>query len=178
MVENGAELIVDRFQIGLGQRPSMTIGQLPYFVLPVDDVLGCDLRELSIPKIREDFLLNDALFGKPCVQFELWLHVFLVQRHEALKAHVDVRLFLHQELPFPCLCLLLGSKATLQFLLPGSLPIGVAKLHIPCTVVPVLKCCHKSALLSFLGSVELFIEKLSVHATGNCNAAGLCQLFI
>ena len=43
VVENGAELIVNRFKVGFGQGLAVTVPHFPDLVLPAHDVLGCDL---------------------------------------------------------------------------------------------------------------------------------------
>ena len=131
----------------------MAVGQTTDFILPVNDVLGGDFRELSFAEIGENLLLDDTLLSEPCVKLQLGLNVLFVQRYEALKGHVDVGLLLHQELPFPCLCFLLGGKATLELLLPLALPVGVAELHIPSAVFLVLKCRHNQ--IPFLSKLSL-----------------------
>ena len=142
VVKNGAELIVNCFQVGFGQGLAVTVPHFPDLVLPAHDVLGCDLRQLPLGKIGQDLLLDNALLGAPGVEFQFGLDVLLIEGNKALKGHVHIGLLLHQELTFPFQCLPLGGKATLELLLALTLPVGVAELHIPGAVVFVLERCH------------------------------------
>ena len=172
---------MNRFQIGFGKWLSVPVRQFSDLILPVDNILGCNLRQFSLGEIRQDLLFDDALLCKPGIELQLWFDILLIQLDEALKGHIDVRLFLHQELTFPGKSLLLGGKPTLEFLLPLTFPVGIAKLYIPGTVVLVLKRCHNCSLLSvFLSSctVELLVEELAVNPPGNCDAPGFCQFLV
>ena len=40
-----------------------------YFILPVNHILGRNLAQLTLGEVRQDFLLNDALFGEPSIFF-------------------------------------------------------------------------------------------------------------
>ena len=113
MVKEGAQLIVDGFEIGRGIGLSFGVRQPPDCVLPIHHVLGGDFRQLPLSKIRQDFLLDDTLFCQPGVQLQLGLHVLLIELGETLKGHIYVGLLLHKELPLPRLGLLFGGKATL-----------------------------------------------------------------
>ena len=142
VVENGAKLIVNRFQIGFGQWLAVTVPHFPDFVLPAHNVLGRDLRQLPLSKIGKDLLFDDALLGKPGVELQLGLNIPLIEGDEALKGHVHIGLLFHQELPFPFQRLPLSCKAPFELLLALTLPVGVAELYIPGTVVLALKRCH------------------------------------
>ena len=142
MVENGAKLVVNCLQVSFRQRFAMAVPQLPDFILPTDNVLCRDLREFSICKIGEDLFLDDTLLGEPGIEFQLGFNVLLIESNEALKGHVHISLFFHQELPFPFQRFSLGGKATLELLLAFTLPIGVAELNIPGAVILVFERCH------------------------------------
>ena len=73
VVKDGAKLIVDRFQIGLGQRFAVAVPHFPDLVLPAHNVLGRDLRQLPLGKIGQDLLFDDALLGEPGVELQLGL---------------------------------------------------------------------------------------------------------
>ena len=135
-------MVVDRFQIGLGQRFAVTVRHLPDLILPAHNVLGCDLRKLPLGKIGQDFLFDNALLGEPGVELQLGLNVPLIEGDEALEGHVHIGLLFHQELPFPFQRLSLGGKAPFELLLALTFPVGVAELHIPGAVVLVFKRCH------------------------------------
>ena len=123
--------------------------------------------------------MNDTLLGEPGVQLQLGFDIPFVEFNEALEGHIQIRLLLHEELPFPGECGFLGGKTTLEFLLPLTAPVGVAELHIPCAVFFVLKCCHfDTSLVLISWSVQLFVEELPVDATCDDDAAGFCKLFI
>ena len=153
MVENGAKLVVNCLQVSFRQRFAMAVPQLPDFILPTDNVLCRDLREFSICKIGEDLFLDDTLLGKPGIEFQLGFNVLLVESNEALKGHVHISLFFHQELPFPFQRFSLGGKATLELLLAFTLPIGVAELNIPGAIVLIFERCHN--YFSFLSVSDL-----------------------
>lgn len=121
----------------------MTVSHFPDLVLPAHDVFGCDLRKLPLGKVRQDLFLDDALLGELGVELQLGLNVLLIEGDKALKGHVYIGLLLDQELSFPFQSFPLGGKAPLEFLLALTLPVGVAELHIPGAVFPVLKRCHK-----------------------------------
>ncbi len=181
VVENGAELIVNRFQVSFRQGLSVTVPHLPDLVLPAHDVLGCDLRQLPLGKIGQDLLFDDALLGEPGVELQLGLNVPLIESNKALKGHVHIGLFLHQELPFPFQRLPLGGKAPFELLLALTLPVCVAELHIPSAVVLVLERCHKLLPLSRrLGSraVELLVEELTVNPARDSDTAGFRQFLV
>jgi len=92
---------------------AVAFSHFPDLVLPAHDVLGRDLRQLPLGKVRQNLLFDDALLGEPGVELQLGLNVPLIESNEALKGHVHIGLLLHQKLPFPRLGLFLGGKATL-----------------------------------------------------------------
>ena len=69
MIKNRAELIVNRFQIRGRKRFTMPIFQLADLILPANNIPGRDLRELAFAEIGQNFLLNDALFCDPGIEF-------------------------------------------------------------------------------------------------------------
>ena len=142
MVEQAAELVVQRLQVGLGEGLAFFVGHGAHFILPVDHILGRDLGKLLFSEIGQDLLLNDALFGLPGVQLDPGLDILLVQLREALEGHIDVGLLLHQEFPLPGLGFALGGEAALHFLLALTLPVGIAELHKPGAVFFVLEYTH------------------------------------
>ena len=56
----------------------MTICKIANFILPVNDVLGRNLRQLPFGKVGQNLLLDDALFGEPGVELQLGLDVLLI----------------------------------------------------------------------------------------------------
>ena len=148
MVEQAAELVVQRLQVGLGERLALIIFHGAHLVLPVDHILGGDLCQLPLAEVGQDLLLNDALLGFPGVQFDLGLDVLLVQLCKALEAHVHICLLFHQEGALPCQGFPLGGKAALELLLPLAPPVGVAELYIPGAVFLVLECSHSQTSFS------------------------------
>ena len=164
MVKEGAQLIVDGFEIGGGIGLSFGVCQLPDRVLPIHHILGGDFRQFPLSKIRQDFLLDDTLFCQPGVQLQLGLHVLLIELGEALKGHVHIGLLLHQELPLPRLGLLFGGKATLQLLLALSLPVRIAELDVPSAVGLVLKRRHRLITPFTLTpcAIKFFVEEFAV----------------
>ena len=83
VVENGAELIVNRFQVSFRQSLSVTVPHLPDLVLPAHDVLGRDFRQLPLGKIGQDLLFDNALLGEPGIELQLGLNVPLIESNEA-----------------------------------------------------------------------------------------------
>ena len=142
VVEQAAELVVQRLQVGLGEGLALIILHGAHLVLPVDYILGRDLGKLLLSEIRQDLLLDDALLGLPGVQLDPGLDILFVQLREALEGHIDVGLLLHQEFPFPGLGFTLGCEAALHFLLALTLSVGIAELHKPGAVFFVLEYTH------------------------------------
>ena len=120
----------------------MTVPHFPNLVLPAHNVLGSDLRQLPLGKVGQNLLFDDTLLGEPGVELQLGLNIPFIESNEALKGHVHIGLLFHQELPFPFQRLPLGDKAPFEILLALTLPVGVAELYIPGSVVLVLKRCH------------------------------------
>ena len=69
MIKNRTELIVNRFQIRGRKRFTMPIFQLANLILPANNIPGRDFRELAFAEIGQNFLLNDALFCDPGIEF-------------------------------------------------------------------------------------------------------------
>ena len=58
------------------------------------------------------------------------------------KAHCYISLLLHQKFSFPFLRISFSCEPSLEFLLSFAFPICVTKLHIPSSVLFILKCRH------------------------------------
>ena len=69
---------MNRFQIGLGQGLSVTICKIANFILPVNDVLGRNLRQLPLGKVGQNLLLDDAFFGEPGIELQFGFDVLLI----------------------------------------------------------------------------------------------------
>ena len=70
MVENGAELVVDGFQIRLRIRLLLFIPKSQQLILPGDHVLCGNLADIPLPEIRQDLRLDDVLLREPGVFLE------------------------------------------------------------------------------------------------------------
>ena len=120
----------------------MTVGKVANFILPVNNVLSRDLRQLPLAEIRQNFLLDNTFLSKPGVEFQLGLDVLFVQGNKALKCHIYIGLFLHQEFPFPGQRLFFGCKTAFKLLLALTPPVRVTELNIPGSVVFIFECGH------------------------------------
>lgn len=179
VVEQGTHLVVHILQIGAGVGLAVGVRQLPHFILPADDVSGCDVRELPLAQVGQDLGLDETFLVEPGVELQFGLDICLVELVEALQGHAKVGLFLHQKLPFPIQSLPLGGKAPLQLLLPLALPVGVAELDIPLAAVFILIRRHwDTSLFLGLGAVDPVVEELPVDAAVDDDTAGLLQLLV
>ena len=90
MVEDGAELIVDGFEIYRRVRFAFLVLIVQKLVLPCDDLLGSDITHLELPKVRQQFGADDMLLGCPGVFLDTGLHICRVLLHEALEGHIQI----------------------------------------------------------------------------------------
>ena len=67
VVEDGAELIVQRLQIHRGEGFTVFVPMIDHLVLPGNDILGRDLIDLPVAEERQDFRADDILFSAPGV---------------------------------------------------------------------------------------------------------------
>ena len=65
MVEDGAELIVDRFEIYGRKRFPVFVLVIHKLVLPCDDLLGGDVAHLQFTEVRQQLGTDDMLLGRP-----------------------------------------------------------------------------------------------------------------
>ena len=90
------------------------------------DLFGVDFAHFPLSKVGHQLLVEDMLFRSPGVRLDTAFHVCGVERHEALKGHIQVGGLLLQERPFPLQRLPLGLEAPLLGLLALAVPVGIA----------------------------------------------------
>ncbi len=146
VVEDGAELGVYGFKIGLGVglTPFVPAGQ--QFVLPRNHVFGGNFVDFPLTEVGQNLLLDDVLLGQPGVLFEPGSHILGVEFHERTKGHVQVAGGLHLKTAFPLLGLPLSGKAPLTLLLALPRPVPIPRHDVPCAPLFVLKYRHFRSL--------------------------------
>ena len=89
MIEDGAKLVVQGFEVGsrVGLALLVPVGQ--QLVLPCDHVLGGDLANLPLAKVGQNFLLDDVLLGQPGVLLEPGFHILGVKLGKGFKGPVE-----------------------------------------------------------------------------------------
>ena len=142
MVEDGAELIVDRFEIYGRKGFSVFVLVIHKLVLPCDDLLGGDVAHLQFTEVRQQLGTDDMLLGCPCVFLNAGLHICRVLLHEALESHIQIGSRFIELFTLPSLCFTLGLKTTLLCLLLFTRPIGVAINHSPSACFFFFINCH------------------------------------
>ena len=75
VVENGAELIVQRLEIGLRIGLAFLISISEQLVLPCNHIFCGDLVDFPLAEIREQFCFDDILLGLPCAFFQPRLEI-------------------------------------------------------------------------------------------------------
>ena len=148
VVKYGGELIVQRFQVGLGIGLVLLITVGKQLVLPRNHILGGDLIDLAFAKIRDDFCFDDMLLGLPGAFFQPCFEIRGVNLNKGFKTHIQITGTLLLELLLPFQCFTAGRKPSLTLLFPFSSPVRVLRDHIPRTAFFVLICWH--LLCSFL----------------------------
>ncbi len=123
VVEDGAELIVDRFPV------HWRVG-LAIFVLVVQhlviDLLGGDVTHFQPAEIGQQLGTDDVVLGGPGVFFESVFHIRCVEVHEAPEGHIQVGAGLVELFPLPSLCFSFGLEAPFLSLLALTVPVGIA----------------------------------------------------
>ena len=179
MIENGAQLIVERFQVHGGVRLAVFVPVVQHFTLPRHDLFGMNFAHFPLSEVRHQLLVEDMLFRPPGVLLDTAFHVRSVERHEALKGHIQVGGLLLQERPFPFQRLPLGLEAPLHLLFLFPCPVLKVKGRIPCSLGLVFVRWHfLPSLLIFPQSIELFLEVAPAHPSGDGEETFLLQLLV
>ena len=90
VIENGAELIVERFQINGRICFPFLVPGVDHLVLPSNHILRLDLVDLSAPEIRKNLCPQDVLLGMPRVFLDPAFHILGIELYEATERHIQV----------------------------------------------------------------------------------------
>ena len=112
MVEDGAELVLDRPQVYRRIGFPLSIPVTQQFILPGDNLLRRDIAQLEPSEVGGEFAADDVLLGTPSVFLQSRFHILRVSVDEAGKGHIHIRRNLVQLLTLPGLGLPLGGKPT------------------------------------------------------------------
>ena len=153
MIENGAELIVERFQIDRRIRISVLILAVQHFVLPCDDIFGLNIIDLSLPEIRENLRAENMILGMPGVFLDPTLHICRIGLYEAGKGHIQIRFRLIELFTLPGQGFPFRQKATLCRLLSFSLPVSITIVDLPSVCLRFLVDSHSNHFLSLFSAV-------------------------
>ena len=126
MVEDGAELVVDRFQVHRRVGLAILVLVVQHLVLPGNDLLGSDVTHFQPAKVRQQLSTDDVVFDGPGVFLEPGFHIRCVEVHEAPEGHIQISAGLVELFALPGLCLPLGLEAPLLGLLALAVSVGVA----------------------------------------------------
>ena len=146
VVENGAELVVQGLEVGLGVGLALFVPIGQQLILPCDHVLGGDLADLPLAEVGQNLLLDDVLLCQPGVFFQPGPHVLGVKLDKGFKGHIHVGGGLHLKAALPVLGLPLGGKAPLALLLTLPRPVPIPRHDVPCAPLFVLKYRHFRSL--------------------------------
>ena len=174
MIEDGTELIVNRFQIRL--RIGLTSGGLPFHdrILPADHISWLDFPDPAILEIGKDFGPNDMLLAFPGILLQPAFHIADIKLRETAEGHIERCLLLHRLLMLPCNRLPPGCEAPSGALLQFPGPVGIAVIDPPGSVLFLIDR-HLLSLLSIV--VVHFLHKvLSVYFSGYRQVAQFLQL--
>ena len=90
VVEDGAELVMDRFQVH--RRVGLAVLSLvvQHLVLPGDNLLGGDVAHFQPNEVGQQLGTDDVVFSGPDVFLEPDFHIRRVEVHEALEGHIQI----------------------------------------------------------------------------------------
>ena len=142
MVEDGTELIVDRFQVHRRVGLTVLVFVVQHLVLPSDDLLGGDVAHLQPAEVGQQLGADDMVLGSPGVLLEPGFHIRRVEVHETLEGHVQISAGLVELFALPGLCLPLGLEAPLLGLLALAVPVSIAVDRPPGVCLFFLIDCH------------------------------------
>ena len=126
VVEDGAELVVDRFQVHRRVGLAVLVLVVQHLVLPGDNLLGSDVTHFKLAEVGQQLGADDVVLGGPGVFLEPGFHIRRVEVHKAPEGHIQVGTGLVELFPLPCLRLSLGLEAPLLGLLALTVPVRVA----------------------------------------------------
>ena len=181
MIEDCAELIVQRLQINGGVGLTVFIPMIDHLVLPGYYVLGRDITHLAPAEIRQDFRPEDMLLGVPGILLDTEFHILRVEVEEAAEGHGEIGFDLVQLLPFPELGFAFGSETALLGLFALALKIGIPIDGAPGIGCLILIDCHRlNTFLSFRSGlvIEPLVEILPVYTAGNRNHSLFLQFLV
>ena len=142
VVEDGTELIVDRFQVHRRVGLTVLVFVVQHLVLPSDDLLGGDVAHLQPAEVGQQLSTDDVVLGSPGVLLEPGFHIRRVEVHEAPEGHVQIGAGLVELFPLPGLCLPFGLEAPLLGLLALAVPVSIAVDRPPGVCLFFLIDCH------------------------------------
>ncbi len=73
MIEDGAELIVQRLEIRLGIGLVLLVPIRQLLILPGNHILGGDFADLPLPEIGENLGFQNVLLGDPAILLLLYI---------------------------------------------------------------------------------------------------------
>ena len=142
VVEDGTELIVDRFQVHRRVGLTVLVFVVQHLVLPSDDLLGGDVAHLQPAEVGQQLSTDDVVLGSPGVLLKPGFHIRRVEVHEAPEGHVQIGAGLVELFPLPGLCLPFGLEAPLLGLLALTVPVSIAVDRPPGVCLFFLIDCH------------------------------------
>ena len=125
MIEDGAALVVNRFEIGGRITLAVFISPCQHHILPCDNISGFDLRDLLILEVGKDFLIDDTGFHHPGIELQAFFEIPLINLYEGFKGHIQITGGLVQELALPLQSLPLCGETALYLAVTLALPVGV-----------------------------------------------------
>ena len=126
VVEDGTELIVDRFQVHRRVGLAVLVLMVQHLVLPGNDLLGGDVTHFQPAEVGQQLGADDVIFGGPGVFLEPGFHIRRVEVHEALKGHIQIGAGLIELFALPGLRLPFSLEAPLLGLLALAVPVSIA----------------------------------------------------
>ena len=177
VVEDRAELAVDRLEIGRGIGLSVLLADAHERVLPCDHVAWLDLAECPILEVGENLGVNHVVLGFPGVLTDAFALIAPVDLNEVAELHVGVCVPLEQELPLPLQRIALELEASLHLLASCAGKIGVVERGVERSVlfIPVSWQLHHLLLGQ---TIELLLKVLSADSPGNGGVAQLLEPFV
>ena len=142
VVEDGTELIVDRFQVHRRVGLTVLVLVVQHLVLPGDDLLGGDVAHFELTEVGQQLGSDNVILGGPGVFLEPGLHIRRVEFYETAEGHIQIGGGFVELFPFPCLRLPLGLEAPLLGLLALAVPVSIAVDRPPGVCLFFLIDCH------------------------------------
>ena len=119
-----------------------------YHVLPVSNIIGCNLTNLLFSEIWKNFLVNNIVFRLPCMFTYFMFHSFFILGCQIFKRHIEIGLCFCQFGAFIFQRCFLCGKSTLNLPFSFTSPILIVKRSVPSSSFFVLICWHGLSLLS------------------------------